>query len=64
MGRWGDRGTGRAKAGKQDIRKIGNQDITERKREMKAVKRDFKIFLLILTMADVGGTSLGQAFTH
>jgi hypothetical protein len=54
---WGDReirGEGRRK----------DQDIRDRKREMKEVKRDFKISLLILTMAWVGGTSLGQTFTH
>jgi len=48
----------------QDTRITGNQDIRDRRREMKEVRRDFKIFLLILTMAWVGGTSLGQAFTH
>lgn len=70
MRRWGDAERNkdweirRAKAGYQWIRIPGNQDIRDRRREIKEVSPHFKIFLLILTMAWVGGTCLGQTLTH
>jgi hypothetical protein len=60
-------GQGDTEIGGIGIRKTGipgDQDIRDRKRKMIEAKRDFNISLLIFTMACVGGTSLGQTFTH
>ena len=48
----------------QGIRKLGCQESKDRRREIKEVKRDLRISLLIFTTAWVGGTSLGQTLTH